>query len=67
MTRGSIIFAQSSCEEDGLHLNSGLPEFSVPKSAASRMNPTYGVKPGNDAATDWIGPNHGYSVTDVDP
>jgi hypothetical protein len=48
MTCGSIIFAQSSCEEDGLHLNSGLPEFSIPKSAASRINPTYVVKPGND-------------------
>jgi hypothetical protein len=32
-----------------LHLNAGLPELSMLKSAASRVNPTCGVKPGNDA------------------
>ena len=31
-----------------MQLNSGLPEFSIFESAVSRINPTYGVKPGND-------------------
>jgi hypothetical protein len=35
-----------------LHLNSGLPEFSILKSAASRVHPTCGVKLGNDAELD---------------
>jgi hypothetical protein len=34
-------------QEDGLHRNSGLPEFRT-KHAASRVDPTCGVKPGND-------------------
>ena len=47
LTRGSIFFARRFCEEeDGLHRNSGLPEFRM--RAASRVNPTCGVKPGND-------------------
>jgi hypothetical protein len=35
-----------------LYLNSGLSEFSILKSAASRVYPTCGVKPGNDAELD---------------
>src|SRR5713226_6366835 len=38
-------------EADGLHRNSGLPEFRIIMSAASRAGPTCGVKPGNDAVS----------------
>jgi hypothetical protein len=34
-------------KKDGLRQNSGLPEFCI-TSDASRVNPTCGVKPGND-------------------
>jgi len=33
---------------DGLHRISGLPELRALLSAGSRVNPTSGVKPGND-------------------
>ena len=29
LTRGSIFFARRFCEEDGLHRNSGLPDFRI--------------------------------------
>jgi hypothetical protein len=37
-------------KNDGLQRNSGLPEFRNNSSAASRVNPTCGVKPGNDGS-----------------
>jgi hypothetical protein len=47
MTRASIFLAKSFYATDGLHRNSGLPELRN-IIAASRVNPTCGVKPGND-------------------
>jgi hypothetical protein len=42
------ILEQNLYVMDGLHRNSGLPELRIILCAASRVNPTCGVKPGND-------------------
>jgi hypothetical protein len=49
LTRGAHLFCKKFYEDDGLHRNSGLSELRIfGLSAASRVNPTCGVKPGND-------------------
>src|SRR6202162_2445781 len=42
----------------GCHRNSGLPEFRKLNTAVSRVNPTYGVKPGHDGASGSTWPEH---------
>ena len=47
LTRGSIRFARAFCKEDGLHRTRACPSSALLR-AASRVDPTCGVKPGND-------------------
>jgi hypothetical protein len=39
LTRGSILFARTFYEEDGLHPNSGLPEFGMCKEGTKSGKP----------------------------
>jgi hypothetical protein len=50
MTRASILRENVFTKIDGLHRNSGSPELrSVMRRKSGKINPTFGVKPGNDA------------------
>src|SRR6266487_5457999 len=48
LTTRQSIFLSEALLFDGCQQNSGLPEFCISSSAASRVNPTCGVKPGHD-------------------